>query len=114
MSLSVNAVKRLIHAVTSRNAGNELASAIDANTAANAAHASVIAAAIVATSVSTTVDFAALAVGDKLIHIAAAAGNANFEVVATAGTKPSAAVIGDLYIALRAPAAAPAARSERL
>lgn len=59
-------------------------------------------AAIIATSVSTTVDFAALAIGDILIHIPAAAGNAAFEKVTVAGTKPSAAVVGDLYLVMRA------------
>lgn len=113
MALSVNAVKRLIHAVTSRTAGNELASAIDAASQHRAQSAWTVAASIVATATSTTTDFAALKVGDQLIHIPAAAGNSAFEVVATAGTKPSAAVIGDLYIALRVQAAA-IARSEKL
>jgi hypothetical protein len=61
-----------------------------------------IPAAIIATSTSTTTDFGALAVGDLLVHIPAVAGNADFETVAAAGTKPSAAVVGDLYVALRA------------
>lgn len=57
---------------------------------------------IVATNVSTTIDFAALKKGDILVHIAATPGNAGFEVVAANGTKPSAAVVGDLYIVHRA------------
>jgi hypothetical protein len=57
--------------------------------------------AIVATSTSTTANFAGLQVGDQLIHIPAVAGNVSFETVATAGTKPSAAVVGDLYVGLR-------------
>ena len=57
--------------------------------------------AVVATSTSTTTNFGALAVGDILVHIPATAGNAAFETVTTAGTKPSAAVSGDLYVALR-------------
>jgi hypothetical protein len=56
----------------------------------------------VATNVSQTVDFAALAVGDKVVHIPAVAGNADFTTCATAGTLAVAAVVGDLYIALRA------------
>lgn len=60
-----------------------------------------IAAAIVATNVSTTVDFAALQKGDILVHIPATAGNAAFAVVAAAGTAPAAAVVGDLYLAIR-------------
>lgn len=57
---------------------------------------------IVATNVSTTIDFAALAVGDVVTHIPATAGNANFWVIATAGTLPAAAVVGDLYVVHRA------------
>jgi len=57
--------------------------------------------AIVATSVSTTTDFGGLLVGDLLVQIPAAAGTTVFETVVTAGTKPSAAVVGDLYIVLR-------------
>lgn len=114
MALSVNTVKRMIHALTSRTAGNELASAVNLALAQGAQNAAFIAAAIVATSTSTTTDFAALAVGDKLIHIPASAGNSNWAAVSVAGTAPAAAVIGDLYIALRAPAAAPAASNVKL
>jgi hypothetical protein len=72
-----------------------------ANKLMGALAGSSIAAAIVATNVSTTVDFAALQVGDLLIHIPATAGNASFAVVAAAGTAPAAAVVGDLYMAVR-------------
>lgn len=58
--------------------------------------------AIVAAHTSTTTDFGGLVVGDLLIHIPATAGNSSFETVVTAGTKPSAAVVGDLYLVLRA------------
>jgi len=58
--------------------------------------------AIVATSVSTTVDFAELKVGDLIVAIPAVAGDSMFEVCVTAKTKPSAAVVGDLYLVLRA------------
>jgi hypothetical protein len=61
-----------------------------------------VVAAIVATNVSQTVDFAALVVGDKVIHVPAVAGNSDFSIVATAGTLPAAAVVGDLYVVLRA------------
>lgn len=57
---------------------------------------------IVATNVSTTIDFAALQVGDIVLHIPAVAGNSNFLQVATAGTLPAAAVVGDLYEVRRA------------
>lgn len=113
MALSLNAVKRLIHALGSRTAGNEAATAIDAASNAVAQSASTIAATIVATSTSTTTDFASLKVGDKIAQIPAVAGNAMFETVVTAGTKPSAAVIGDLYLVIRA-LAATAARSDKL
>lgn len=102
MALSNDTVRRLMIALASKPAGNEVASAMNNAINQNAQSAWSMAAVIVATSVSTTVDFAALKVGDKLVHIPAAAGNSAFESVATAGTKPSAAVIGDLYIALRA------------
>lgn len=67
-----------------------------------------IPAAIVATSTSTTTDFAALAVGDKILALPVPAGTpasttgAYFGTVATAGTLPFAAVVGDLYVVLRA------------
>jgi hypothetical protein len=86
--------KRLVEALTSKQAGNEVGTILN-----NSAWA--IPLAIVATSVSATVNFAALAPGDFLIHIPAAAGNAAFETVVTAGTKPSAAIVGDLYVAVR-------------
>jgi hypothetical protein len=115
--LSSNTVKRLMHALTSRTAGLEMANALDAASAANAQDGMHIAAAIVASHASATTDFAALAVGDKVIHIAAGAApaNVNWASVITAGTNPDGAgVIGDLYIALRAPAAAPASRTDKL
>lgn len=61
-----------------------------------------IQAAIVATATSTTTNFGALQVGDIVVHIPATAGNADFTVTATAGTLAEAAVVGDLYVALRA------------
>lgn len=60
-----------------------------------------IAALIIATAVSQTTDFAALAVGDYVVHIPATPGNAGFTHVTTAGTLGAAAVVGDMYIALR-------------
>jgi hypothetical protein len=61
-----------------------------------------ISGAIVATSTSQTVNFGSLQVGDVLVHIPASPGNVQFGVVATAGMSPFAAVIGDLYLDLRA------------
>lgn len=112
-SMSQNALRRLIIALSGAKPGNEVASMIESGNAMAAASAWSIPAAIIATNVSTTIDFAALAVGDLLVHIPAVAGNSIFETVATAGTKPSAAVVGDLYIVLRA-FAAPAAHNYRL
>ena len=62
-----------------------------------------IAAMIVATNVSQTIDFAALAVGDLVVMIPATAGNADFiGPIATAGTLGQAAVVGNLYQVYRA------------
>lgn len=63
---------------------------------------------IVATSTSTTTDFGSLVVGDKILVLPVAAGTpANttgtyFLTCATAGTLPAAAVVGNLYVVLRA------------
>jgi len=95
MALSQDAVKRLMVGLASADAGNEVASAINRG----------LAALIVATSVSQTVDFAALQVGDKVVVVPAAAGNCHFVTVATAGNLGEAAVIGSLYVVLRSPAA---------
>lgn len=62
-----------------------------------------IPAVIVATSVSQTVDFGALAVGDKVLKIdTTGAGSNAMLTVTAAGTLPSAAIVGDVYIAFRA------------
>jgi len=57
--------------------------------------------AIVATSTSTTTNFASLLVGDTIIHVPATPGNVQSGLVAVAGTLPFAAVVGDLYMVLR-------------
>ena len=101
-NLSNDAQKRLLVATGSKEVGNEIASAVNLAEAVASQHAQVVAAMIVATSTSTTTDFGALAVGDKVLHIPAVAGNAAFLSVATKGTLPSAAVVGDLYLVLRA------------
>jgi len=61
-----------------------------------------ISGAIPATSVSTTTNFSSLLVGDYLLHVPASPGSASFGVVVVAGTAPFAAVIGDLYLVMRA------------
>lgn len=80
---------------------SSLANTRVANKLIGALIGSSIAAAIVATAASATVDFNALQAGDLLVHIPAIAGNASFAMVATAGTAPAAAVVGDLYLAIR-------------
>jgi len=109
MALSLNSIKKLLEVMTAQTEGLEVANILNVaqTRQAQASNPWMIAAVIVAAHTSATTDFAALAVGDQLVHIPAVAGNAVFETVATAGTKPSAAVVGDLYIALRA-AAVPA------
>lgn len=106
-SLSADTARLLAEAIPSNanGAANEIADKLNKADALWAQIARTAAACIIATATSTTTDFASLAVGDLLVHIPATAGNAAFETVATAGTKPSAAVVGDLYIALRAKSA---------
>lgn len=108
--LSQDTLQRILSAMCDKNDANEMASAINNGSSLASQSSHSIAAAIVASSTSTTTNFSALRAGDKLIHIPATAGNSNFEAIVTNGTKPSAAVIGDLYIALRA-YSAPAATS---
>lgn len=102
MALSDNAVKRLMHAMTDQTLAKEVVDAVNKGNAQGTQDAFVIPAVIVATNVSTTIDFAALKVADKVLHIPAVAGNADFQVVVTAATYPIAAVVGDLYVVLRA------------
>jgi hypothetical protein len=89
----------MLIALASQPAGNEVLTQLN-----NAAFA--IPAAIVAAHVSATTDFSALIAGDLVVHVPATAGNAAFFTVATAGTLPAAAVVGDLYIVLRSAAKA--------
>lgn len=112
-AFSQNELKRLGIALGSMPVGNSVADKIEAGNALAGQSGKSVAAAIVATATSTTTDFGALKVGDLVVAIPAVAGNAYFETVATAGTKPSAAVIGDLYVVLRA-FSAPAAHTFRL
>lgn len=102
MALSADAVKRLMIALASADAGNEVATAVNAGAAASAQDPFCIANLIVATNVSTTIDFASLKVADKVLILPAVAGNAQFVTVAVAGTLPQAAVVGSLYVVVRA------------
>lgn len=72
-----------------------------------------VAAAIVATAVSQTTDFGALKVGDKVVVVPAAAGNSDFISIATKGDLGQAAVVGNLYLVLRAFVAPPADAAAR-
>lgn len=112
MPISAQETKRLMIATTSSALGNSLADAINLgeDLALQSSHS--IAAVIIATNVSATVDFAALRVGDQVLIAPAAAGNAQFVTVATLGTLPQAAVVGSLYVVLRA-RAVPAASNEK-
>jgi hypothetical protein len=101
MALNADTKYRTTIALADKTAGADLSTAVEAGQAVAAQTARTIAVAIVATSTSTTTDFHSLKVGDKVVHIGATAGNANFLVVATAGTLPAAAVVGDLYLVLR-------------
>jgi len=107
MALVNQAVKNIMSAVGSQEFGNLVVDGVNAGLLAS----HVIANVIVATNVSTTVDFAGkLAVGDKVIAIPAVAGNSIFYTVATAGTLPAAAVVGTLYVVIRARVAASAVK----
>jgi hypothetical protein len=94
MALATDTKYRAFIALADKAAGDDLVAHIDAFGAA-------VVSAIVATNVSTTVDFGALKIGDKVVQIPATAGNAHFLPIVTAGTLPEAAVVGDLYVVLR-------------
>lgn len=115
MALSEALVKRLLHAVTDQNLGRELVDAINAGQALAAAQpAWGIAAAIVATAVSQTTDFAGkVAIGDQVLMIPATAGNADLITITVAGDLGQAAVVGNIYVVLRA-FTAPAASTVKL
>jgi hypothetical protein len=109
MSLSTQLVKNLLSSVCSQDLGNELVTGVNLGVAHSDLSSHAIVGVIVATNVSQTVDFAVLAVGDRVVYIPAAAGNAHFVTVGTAGTLGEAAVVGGLYVALRSMTAAKAA-----
>lgn len=103
MSLSADAVKRLMIATASADAGNEVANAIQAGAAVAAQSPICVAAMITATATSQTTDFGALKVGDQVLMIPATAGNSDaIGPIAVAGTLGQAAVVGNVYLVLRA------------
>ena len=101
MALLSDTIKRLMSALTSADAGNEVANAIQAGAAVAAQNLICCVAAIQATNVSQTVDFAALKVGDKIAMIPATAGNADYISCTVAGDLGQAAVVGNLYLVFR-------------
>ena len=111
MPLSKDLINRILLACTSRDLGNEAVNAINKGAAVADQTEWCTAKLIVATSTSQTTDFGPLKVGDKVVHVPASAGNSDFQSCAVAGTLPVAAVVGDLYIVLRA-FAAPAASTQ--
>lgn len=104
--LSDKSVKALAIAVTDIVAGNDVATKLNQADALASASSHTIANVIVATNVSATIDFASLAVGDRVLILPAVAGNSMFVTVATAATLPQAAVVGSLYVVLRPTATA--------
>lgn len=101
MALSDNAAKRIMHALGDQTAGREVIDAVNKGSSFQAQSAKVIVAAIVATSVSQTTDFGALLVGDQVLMIPATAGSADLITISTAGNLGQAAVVGNIYVALR-------------
>lgn len=94
MAILSSKTKRILEvALANRSAKNEMLEAVGS-------HAIVMCKE--ATDTSTTVDFGDLKEGDILIQIEAVAGTVLFDVVVADGTAPSAAVVGDLYIGIRA------------
>lgn len=111
--LSEALVRRLMHAVTDQALARELVDTINQVDAFKDQSARVIAAAIVATATSQTTDFGALRVGDQVLMIPATAGNADLITITTIGDLGQAAVVGNIYLVLRA-FAVPAASTVRL
>lgn len=101
MSLSDNASRRLMLAVGDKVSGQEIVDAVNKGQASATQSLLAVVAAIIATSTSTTTDFASLAAGDLVLVLPATAGNGKFGTVVTAGTLPFAAVIGSFYTVLR-------------
>lgn len=111
--LSESLVKRLMHALTDQALARELVDAVNSHDALLSQSAKVVAGAIVATAVSQTTDFGSLKVGDQVLMIPATAGNADLITISVAGDLGQAAVVGNIYVVLRA-FAAPAASSVKL
>lgn len=94
MSLSTDATKRLLVATASKDAGNEVASAINNGAALAALMTYGAQNLIVATGTSQTTDFGDLEVGDTILHVPASAGNAEFLTCQDAAASGSVAYNG--------------------
>lgn len=99
--LSDNLVKRLMHALTDQTLAKELVDAINQHDAHLTQSGKMLIAAIVATNVSQTIDFAVLKIGDQVLMIPATAGNADLITITVAGDLGQAAVVGNIYVVLR-------------
>jgi hypothetical protein len=108
-ALSSNSLYLLACALTKSDAANEVASDLSSASVLADQSGLSIAALIVATSTSTTTNFAALKVGDKVLHISVAGSTNDLTTVATAGTLAEAAVVSDVYVVFRPFVAPPAA-----
>lgn len=112
MAISAATINALGVAMAGQASAQEVGVALNKADAHAAQSPVCVAAMITATNVSQTVDFGALKVGDQVLMIPATAGNADaIGPIATAGTLGQAAVVGNVYLVLRAlvlPAAAAA------
>ena len=102
MAASTDLTRRTAFALAGSAAAVEQLSALNTAILLAATSTVTVPLAIVATAVSTTTNFAALGVNDLVMILPAVAGNAQFVTCAVAGTLPQAAVVGSLYVALRA------------
>ena len=105
MSISLDTQQRMAEALTLESAGNEVVSALQNSQQLVSQSSWSSAGAIVAAHTSATTDFGSLKVNDLVLHVPATAGNSDFAKVVTAGTLPNdsgVAVVGDLYVVLRA------------
>jgi hypothetical protein len=101
-AISTATQARILVSLTDRAAGQEVINALNAANASTVQDLFVTPLLIVGTNVSTTIDFGGLVVGDKILILPAAAGNAQFVTCAVAGTLPQAGVVGSLYVVFRA------------
>lgn len=112
MSLSAADAKSLAIALANKTTAESVATEINKGAQVadkQPALTHYLAGAIVATSTSQTTDFAVLLTTDKVIMVPATAGNADFITPSAAGDLGQAAVVGNLYLVIRAVATLAAA-----